>query len=331
MSSCSVEIKQIATRAGEIFRDYRYLIMIINLTFINVFLGHMEKQVVMRFAVYKHLKPETCQEIGMRMLQLVFGTINAVSGIGFLLYFLFSGCNIFNIYLFFIAGMTLVFTDLHEYVARWPLRPALLTHHLMTFVLALAIVEFEELPSNDEKELDWASALFLTNIGLMWVVDFYHVVYRTSTNLALIKKLRKIYLVAAVIRIMNIVLIAGGSYKAASYGSWFGSGCLLFMCLAYSFNSYKAIMFVARFDCDKYYAHHQALWFANLEDKVIKGWLHIAFLPQSDSASLQDGVSSDSGRFTEMENVSGIDKFDILPELSKANCVEVSSKSTEEA
>ena len=56
-----------------------------------------------RLAAYEHLNPETCVEIGMRCLQLLFGTINVLSGVGFLVYFAVTKCNMFNVYVFYIA------------------------------------------------------------------------------------------------------------------------------------------------------------------------------------------------------------------------------------
>jgi len=58
------------------------------------------------------------------------------------------------------------------------------------------------------------------------------------------------------------------------------------MCSAYTYNSYAAITFVARFDCDAYYSSHQAQWFAE-SDELLKGWLGMAFLPKDENTELQ--------------------------------------------
>jgi hypothetical protein len=45
---------------------------------INVFLlEHVQKNMLPRLAAYKKLEAETCEELGMRLLQLLVGTIQA--------------------------------------------------------------------------------------------------------------------------------------------------------------------------------------------------------------------------------------------------------------
>lgn len=262
-ASCAA-VREFNVAAKELFRQYSLLFTLFAMFIINVMLNTFQKKVIPRLAVYKHLTAEICEEMGMRMMQLVFGPIIFLSGIAFLLYYAITGCNSNEVYVFFIAGISLVSIDVHEFVRRWPLRAPLLAHHLMTFAIAIAFVEFDALPPNEEKLIDWTTVLFLTLIGMMWLIDFYHVVYRTSENLGLIIKLRKVYLFLAPVRCTNILLLALGTIQSALFGVWFGFGCLLFMCLAYAYNSYKAITFVWNFDCERYYNSHQKKYFAEV-------------------------------------------------------------------
>lgn len=261
---CS-DVRNVAINARQIYLQFRLLVALVFLLIINIFLERIQTKIIPRLAVYKHLQPETRQEIGMRVLQVVFGPIISISGYGFLLFQAISGCNAMEIYLFFIGGISLLMVDVHEFVRRWPLKPVLLFHHIMTFVLGLAFVEFQVLPSNDEKIISWSSIFFISNIGAMWTVDFFHVIYRVSNSLSVIKNARKIYLFLALVRIFNIILLAIGVVGNALQGGWFGSFCLLSMALAYTYNSLKAITFVKNFDCKRYYDSHQATWFEETE------------------------------------------------------------------
>jgi len=99
----------------------------------------------------------------------------------------------------------------------------------------------------------------------MWTADFFHVIYRVSNSLSVIKNARKIYPFLALVRIFNIILLAIGVVGNALQGGWFGSFCLLSMALAYTNNSLKAITFVKNFDCKRYYDSHQAKWFEETE------------------------------------------------------------------
>jgi len=259
--SCSA-IHSFSHSAKDAFLQHRLLITLTYLFFINLFLDHVQTQVLPRITVYKHLQAEACQEMCMRTLQLFVGPIIFLSGLGFLLYQAITGCSATEIYIFYISGISLVTIDIHEFVRRWPLRAPLFAHHIMTFVLALATVELQIFPSQD-----WTNTLFLTNIGLMWTVDFYHVIYRTSGNLSLMKKLRKVYMFFAPVRIVNIVLLLLGSILSALEGGWSGFACLSLMTVAYTYNSYKAITFMMNFDCASYYNAHQGKWLNEEEDQ----------------------------------------------------------------
>ena len=259
--SCSA-IHSFSHSAKDAFLQHRLLIVIIYLFFINLFLDHVQTQVLPRISIYKHLQAEACQEMCMRTLQLFIGPIIFLSGLGFLLYQAITGCSATEIYIFYISGIFLGTIDVHEFVRRWPLRAPLFAHHIMTFVLALATVEFQTFPSQN-----WTNTLFLTNIGLMWTVDFYHVIYRTSGNLLLMKKLRKVYMFFAPVRIVNIVLLLLGSILSALEGVWFRFACLSLMNVAYTYNSYKAITFMINFDCARYYNAHQGKWLNEEEDQ----------------------------------------------------------------
>ena len=267
---CSAQ-RSAALAAKEVLLNYRLLIVLVCLFLINVFLDQVHTKVLPRLKAYQYLSPESCQDLSMRILQLILGPIIFIGGIVSLLYQASTGCNISEIYVYWIAGTIFVSVDLHEFVRRWPLRPTLLAHHVMSFVIAIAFLEFNILPPNKEKIISWATILFFTNLGLMWMVDFYHVVFRTSQNLKLIMNYRIVYLWLAPVRLTNIVLSALGAINCAIGGVWFGLVCLLLATAAYSYNSYTAIMFVFRFDCETYYTSHQEKWFAeeliNIDEK----------------------------------------------------------------
>merc|ERR1711957_482920 len=115
--------------------------------------------------------------------------------------------------------------------------------------------------------------------------------------------LRKTYLWLAPGRIINIVLLMLGSIASAIGGVWFAFVCLLFMTLAYAYNSYKAIIFMVRFDCDRYYKSHQGKWLTKEEGpnesqeripSLIASVLSIPLTGQDETVSILPGLRGDS-------------------------------------
>ena len=101
--SCAA-VRDFNVAAKALLCQYSLLFCIIAMFIINVLLNTFQKHVIPRLAVYKHLTAEICEEIGMRMLQLVFGPIVFLSGMGFLLYYAITGCNSNEVYVFYIGG-----------------------------------------------------------------------------------------------------------------------------------------------------------------------------------------------------------------------------------
>jgi len=232
---------------------------------INAFLEHVQKNALPRLAAYKKLEAETCEELGMRMLQLVVGPFAAITGSGFLIYSASTGCNATEIYAYWLGGSAVIMVDVHEFIRRWPLRPYLLAHHIMAMALALGYVEFEVLPANDKKRFHWLTVLFVVNIGLNWTVDFFHFIFRTSESLTFIQKFRKVYLWHAPLRMATTILLLLGSIQAAIRGVWFGFALSFLTAAAYAYNAHRVIMFVYRFDCERYFNSHQGKWFSGQE------------------------------------------------------------------
>jgi hypothetical protein len=262
--NCSA-VDDASVSARELWIEYRFLVLLFWMFLINVFLEHVQKNALPRLAAYKKMEAEICEELGMRLLQLLVGPFTAITGIGFLLYSASTGCNANEIYAYWLGGMAVIMVDVHEFIRRWPLRPHLLAHHIMTIAIALGYVEFEVLPASDEKRFHWGTVLFLVNIGLNWTVDFFHFVFRTSESLTFIQKFRKVFLWHAPIRMATTILLLLASIQTAIWGAWFGFALSFLMAAAYAYNTHRVVMFVYRFDCERYFNSHQGKWFSEQE------------------------------------------------------------------
>mmetsp|Transcript_23265 Transcript_23265/g.54139 ORF Transcript_23265/g.54139 Transcript_23265/m.54139 type:complete len:302 (-) Transcript_23265:195-1100(-) len=245
--------------ALDFFLDHRAAFLLVTVTALNLGFDYIEKRVLPRFQAYKHMPPRTITDMTIRFMQLILGTWVGLSGYGFVAYSLITQCNVDVIFIFYVGGMWLFSMDLHEYIRHWPLRAPVLGHHVMVFFVMLVLLEF----GGAANELDSGNILTLimiSNIGLMWVTDFYHVIYRVARHLDTIHRFRRAYLAAAVVRIATIGIFIGQSLVGFSRGNLAAGVVFALMCLAYVYNTYCAILFVWRFDVEKYFTSHQATW-----------------------------------------------------------------------
>ena len=162
-----------------------------------------------------------------------------------LIYDVVTDCPAYEPYLFFMGGLLIVTFDGYETIRRWSgMRPGLLLHHTAAFVVDMGLVEWDFVPRM-ENPVDWRVVLFLTLIGCMWMVDYFHADYRTCPNLSWIQLYREFYLVLAVIRLVNIVLLVSLSVEGFVKDHYYAmSTCTSFLAVAYIYNSYKAIFFL---------------------------------------------------------------------------------------
>jgi hypothetical protein len=259
MSNCEA-VRDVAFNAKEYATDYRLTIILFCFGLINILSKHVQTRVVAKFSAYEHLSPEANEELSVRCLQLGFGALIGVTGYSFLLYNATTGCNANEIYLFFIGGMWLVALDAHEFVRRWPLRVPVLAHHLTVFLVGLAFLEWNVLPPEEDDPVHWTIVLLISNIGLVWTTDFFHVVYRTSSSLTIIENFRVVYLYLAVIRLVNVGLFGALAARSARANSYLGLTTTALLGLAYIYNTYRAVIFVKNFQCAKYFMAHQVEW-----------------------------------------------------------------------
>jgi hypothetical protein len=257
-ANCSA-VREFSLAAFEFGIEYRLLLVLVYVTGINVLLRHMQTRVVPRLHVYQHLAPEVTEELAVRCMQLCFSPIIA-TGYLFLAFSAATGCDASEIYLLFIGGGLLNAADLHEWVRRWPLRSALLAHHVMVFGITLCFTDFRVLPAVRGQPVDIATIILICNIGLCWATDFFHVIFRASSSLPIIERARRVYLCLSIIRLSNIGLLVASSVRAGLAQSWVGMAFAILMNLAYIHNTQRALRFVWGFDCAKYFNSHQAKW-----------------------------------------------------------------------
>jgi hypothetical protein len=259
MSDCAA-VRAVALNAKEFGKDYRLTILLLCFGCINVLSQLVQTRVVARFSSYEHLPPAVNEELGVRCLQLGFGVFIGLTGYSFLLYHAITGCNANEIYIFFFGGTWLVSFDAHEFVRRWPLRVPVLAHHLTVFLVGLAFLEWNLLPPEEDDPVHWTVVLLLSNIGLICVTDFFHVVFRTSSSLALIERFRVGYLYLSVFRLVNMGHFGVIAARAALAESYIALAMTALLGMAYVYNTYKAVTFVKNFQCEPYFMAHQVKW-----------------------------------------------------------------------
>ena len=256
---CS-DVSDLVFDAKALFLRFRLTIAMIILTALNIVSHHIKTTYIRKFEAYQHLTPEASEQLACRCMQFLFGVLIAGSGYGTLAINYLTGCNTNEIFIYFLGGTWMNCFDIHEYISRWPLPPALLAHHSFVILLGLAMVDWQVIPANPHEHLDSRMVLMISNIGATWVSDFFHAVYRTSFSLKLIHSFQWLFLASSVVRMSNFYLLVEMAKGSANGGSSLGAAMLLLLAVAYGYNSIRAVCFVYNFDCNKYFAEHQAKW-----------------------------------------------------------------------
>ena len=253
-------VRTIAINYRDFFIDYRLTLSFIYCLSLVAFMHHIKtKAVQRRFKAYPYLSTQAVEQLWTRLCQLVLGVILAIPGYSFLLFQWYTGCNASEIYIL-VFGTALALFDFMEILLQWPLPPALVMHHLAVSSLAVAIGDWRIIPAQPDQEMPWQLVLLLANMGMIWISDFFHAVYRTNDSLAFIKMFKGLYMALAIVRVISFLQLAAFAfsfYENNSLGS-FVLGC--FVALAYGYIAAKAVRFVYNLDCDKYYKEHQAVW-----------------------------------------------------------------------
>ena len=156
--------------------------------------------------------------------------------------------------------MFLVLVDTVELVQRWPLPPPLLIHHLAVIALGIGIADWAVIPPKPTDPMPWQLVLLLSNMGTIWISDYFHAVYRTSGNLNFIKVFKIFYGILSVVRLVSFFQFIWFAVGFASDGNFGGLVLACLVALAFGYNATKAVLFVYNLDVDRYYKEHQAGW-----------------------------------------------------------------------
>ena len=256
---CS-DVSDLVFDAKALYLRYRLTCVMIIVTVINIVSHHIKTTYIRTFEAYRHLAPEANAQLVCRCMQFLFGVFIAGTGYGTIAFNYLTGCNANEIYVYFLGGTWMVCFDIHEFVSRWPLPPALLAHHSFVILLGLAIVDWQVIPANPDEHLDSRMVLMISNIAATWVSDFFHAVYRISFSLRLIHIFQWLFLASSVVRLSNFYLLLEMAKGSADSGSIIGAAMLMLLAVAFGYNSVRAVCFVYNFDCNKYFAEHQAKW-----------------------------------------------------------------------
>lgn len=243
--------------AVDAFGNYRITIAIFAFLFFNVYSGLIQSSFLPRNAAYSQMNDKDKEMLTIRTMQFTLGLIIAITGYSAALVDLISGCRfVLKPWAFWAGGGILTLFDFHEFGARWPLPSHVLVHHIAVFTIALFYIEFSVLD-----EIQFPTVIFIANIGFCWITDYAHVIFRTSVRLTHIRRARLAYLVLSPpVRVLNICLLSASTVLAVISREWLLFGVNLFMAFAYFYNTYRAVTFVIKFDCIKYYEKHQKIW-----------------------------------------------------------------------
>ena len=254
------DLRVFGMASKKLFIDYRLTFIMICATVLNMASHHIKTVVVPQFAAYPHLTDAARQDLAVRCMQLLLGTLIATTGYASLLFHITTGCNVHEIFGFFLGGCWLIGFDLHEYVTRWPLPLPLLVHHVTVALVGLAVVDWQVIQADPTEPIHWRHVLFLANIGAIWVSDFFHAIYRTNLDLRYIQKAKLLYLASSSIRICSGVVFGTNAVAVARSGTAVGGAMMAICAVAYLYNTLRAVQFVYHLDCPRYYATHQATW-----------------------------------------------------------------------
>lgn len=261
-----------STDAVDTFINYRITIVMAVFLVINLVSAYLKDVKLPKIPAYEKFGNKDKEMLTIRTMQCMFGLLISFTGYTAGLIDLVTGCRfLLKPWAFWAGGGILTVFDFHEFGARWPLPNHVLVHHIAVFTIALFYIEFGVLD-----EVQFPTVIFISNIGSCWVTDYAHVVFRTSQRLTHIIRARKIYLVVSPpIRILNIFLMSASVVLAVLSQEWLLFGVNLFMAVAYMWNTYKALTFVYKFDCVKYYDGHQKIWLGR-NNSLFPSEVHVA-------------------------------------------------------
>uniref|UniRef100_A0A7S2HGZ6 TLC domain-containing protein n=1 Tax=Alexandrium andersonii TaxID=327968 RepID=A0A7S2HGZ6_9DINO len=250
-SSVDISVRQ----AVSFVLDRRLTYLLILMTLTNLLFSAVDARVLPKLGIRSDLHEKRKHEFGVRLVQLIAGLLLSVSGYGFVLFYLLTGCCANEVYLFYF-GSCMLALDLHEWIRRWPLRLHVLGHHIAVFFLCLSMVEFDGYDNRMAVERSTLITMLVSNVSITWVTDIFHVVFKLSKRPRTIKRARLAFLVLAIFRLANVgILFTLAGYNFAKQ-AWPHAGVSTFFGFAYSYVTYKATSFVWWFDADAYVARH---------------------------------------------------------------------------
>jgi len=253
-----------AFNAKAFFIDHRVIFIMGYCSVLNMLIERFQR-FLFGYEAVSHLAPEVNRQLAYRCGQLLISPF-LVLGYVILIFNAATGCDISELYVFYMASWLCCF-DIHEYIRCWPLSKPVLGHHIMAFAIGICFTDLQVFPAPG-KPIDQVTLVFLANIGVCWASDFFHVVYRISDNIHVIKRARKIYFCLLPFRLVNIPLLLASAVRSGLDHNWVGMVFPALMNIAYTYNTYNAIRFVCLFKIEQYFATHQAQWRRDKEDSV---------------------------------------------------------------
>lgn len=263
MDDCSA-LQQRLNSYVDVFVSHRLTFLVIIFTAVNLITTYFKQTYFpskFHASIYTHMDETKKEELSFRQLQLIIGGVISTTGYTCII----IDCIVLDCYAIstlwaYLFGSVLASLDLHEYARRWPLPTSILGHHIMVFICLLLFVEFREAAN-----LNISSVIFVANIGICWVSDYFHVVYRTSEKVDYIEQYKQMYLYASPVRLVNILLLAVTVYQSILQYFWPEMILITGLCIAYTYNSYRAVTFVLQFNSEQYFKCHQELWFGKYD------------------------------------------------------------------
>lgn len=248
-----------ADAAGEAIKSfvlkYRVIVSMIWLTAFN-FLWQKISPLVGRQEFAEMYECDTLVTLSLAATKVVSSPL-LLAGYPLLLYYGRTGCNLFQAYLLVACAGPPLF-ELWEWVRFWPLKPAVLFHHVGSLLICLCVLELGILPIGGPGSMP--IVLMNANWGLVWITDLFQIVFRYSRTARPIELFRYFHLAVCPLRLVNIGILSLVCVKLLVKGDVLAGGLFAVIAPSVGWQNIKTILWVWNFEPAAYFECHQGAW-----------------------------------------------------------------------
>lgn len=255
MSECAAA-RELALAGKAVFLDHRLTVVIGIICVFNAAI-QLITPLVKAHPAYEHVDEETKAATPVRLVQSLIGPLQLLA-FPVLIYEAASGCDVSELFIYWGASWVSTF-DLYDFIRRWPLRPTLAAHHIVTVSVGVALLDWRLWPANGHS-FHRAFVAFFGCLGVQWITDAFSTVFRFSLSLGTIRRWRYAYLASGFARLAGAVLLLVWGIHGVMVGASGAATVSLILCVAYSFEQLRSVLWVYNFDARRFYDKHQATW-----------------------------------------------------------------------